>query len=185
MTEDPFICHIERHFGPIQHGWSESPDGEKMPFQIVACKCGTIEGATAFLTLGLCRHDLPSKVSAKVIRHELVMTIQSQDDQGVPSILQQMGLEALNRGYAYLRGEVVGPRGTLFEGSTLTAVYVTRPPFFPDESAVYLDEGGRNRIIVGLLPITSNEAAVVRERGWKEFEASIADDAARFLNPHR
>src|SRR5438105_3397877 len=102
---DNFIRHIETFLGKIRHGWSTSADGVPMPFQVAACTGGTIDDVTAYLTLGLSHTGLASPVSAKMIRQELLMTLPTKaEGVGIPSLLQQLGSEALKSGTAYLRG---------------------------------------------------------------------------------
>ena len=107
--------HLESFLGPIDVGWSRDADGTEMPFQVVRFTQGPRLGTTAFATLGLGRLPLRAKTSGKSIYHELVMALpDSLRDRAVPGILQQIGLEAIDRGEALLRGDVIGPRGPLF-----------------------------------------------------------------------
>jgi hypothetical protein len=62
------IGHYERHFGTIQHGWSRSADRAEMPFQVVECRGGALQGISAFATVGMSRYELKSATSAKLIR---------------------------------------------------------------------------------------------------------------------
>jgi hypothetical protein len=88
-------------------------------------------------------------------------------------LLQQVAVEAVTRGRAYLRGEVIGPRGPLFKDSTVTALYVAIPVYFPDEFSGVDDPDLGTVIFAWLVPITDQEAEFVNRLGWKEFEAKL------------
>jgi hypothetical protein len=181
-----FIEHIERYLGTIEHGWTKSPSGKSMPFQIIECRGGVVRGAAAFMTLGLGQTELSSRVTQKLIRQELLITVRAVDATvGVPSLLQQVASDALTRREAYLRGDVIGPRGTIFEGSTMEAFYVTMPTYYPESFSTFEESAGCGRIIAWLLPITSKEAEYVRSRGWSEFETLLEKENPDLLNLNR
>jgi len=114
------------------------------------------------------------------------MTVRSDCDVGgIPSLLQQMGSEALKKGVAYLRGDVIGPRGPLFNGSSLQAVYVTMPVYYPESFAVYKEPDGSSKVIAWLVPITLAEVEYIRRHGWSEFENLLAQRNPDLLNPRR
>jgi hypothetical protein len=83
-------------------------------------------------TLGLNFHQLKSATSSQLIRHELVMLARiGAVPKNLTAVLQQVAAEAITRGYAYLRGEVIGPVGKLFAESEFTALYVFQSLLFP------------------------------------------------------
>jgi hypothetical protein len=126
------IEHYEQYLGTVRHGWSRSPDGAEMPFQVVECRGGVLPGVAAFTTVGISRYELKSSVSAKVIRQELLLAAPvSFGARNIPGLLQQIGGEAINRGLAYLRGEVIGPRGRLFEKKDFKPSMSRSPYIFP------------------------------------------------------
>jgi hypothetical protein len=181
-----FTEHVEQYLGKIQHGWTKSSTGTSMPFQVAACGGGVVKDVTAFVTLGLSRAGLASVISNKLIRQELLMTVRSDCDVGgIPSLLQQIGSEALKKGVAYLRGDVIGPRGPLFNGSSLQAVYVTMPVYYPESFAVYKEPDGSSKVIAWLVPITLAEVEYIRRHGWSEFENLLAQRNPDLLNPRR
>jgi hypothetical protein len=138
------IGHLEKFCGPIIRGWSCDPDGNEMPFQIVQLQGSPIAGATTYATLGLGKIPLRSQSSDRIIRHELVMLSRSDAvPENLPALLQEVAMEAVQRNYAYLRGEVIGPRGPLFKGSTVTALYVAVPVYFPEEFSMVEDDVGQ------------------------------------------
>jgi hypothetical protein len=167
------IAHLENFCGPIVHGWRGDPDGKKMPFQIVQMERGPISGTTTYSTLGLGKIPLPARNSDKIIRHERVMLSRSNAVPGnLPALLQQVAMEAVQRKFAYLRGEIIGPRGQLFNNSTVTALYVSIPVYFPEGFTGVDDDVGRV-IFAWLIPITDQEASLVNQVGWSEFETRL------------
>ena len=128
-----------------------------MPFQIVACTGDTIKGVTAYVTLGLSKEPLISPNSGRVIRQELLVLSGQALGAQVPGILQQLALEAIEGRTAYLRGDVIGPRGALFEKGQLEAMYVTMPVYYPESLGTYIGPDGDAIVIAWLVPITRQE----------------------------
>jgi hypothetical protein len=173
QLEAPVIAHLEKFCGPIERGWQCDADGNKMPFQIVQMQGGPISGTTTFSTLGLGKIPLTSRTSQKIIWHELVMLSRSNaTPANLPPLLQQVAAEAVHRNYAYPRGDVIGPRGPLFQDSTVTGLYVSAPAYFPKEFSSVEDDVG-TVIFAWLFPITNQEANLIREVGWDGFEARL------------
>jgi Suppressor of fused protein (SUFU) len=176
------ITHLERFCGPIVCGWSLDLDGNKMPFQVVKTERGPISGTTTFATLGLSKYPLRSRSSQKTIRQELVMLSRSDViPASLPALLQRLGIDAMEKNYAYLRGDVIGPRGHLFPSSTVTALYVSVPVYFPEEFSSVEDSAGAV-IFAWLIPITNQEARLVDEVGWEGFEAKIEKEDPDLLD---
>ncbi|CAM4210760.1 hypothetical protein PAEN110709_01745 [Paenibacillus endophyticus] len=76
---------------------------------------------------------------------------------------------------AYLRGDIIGPFGTLFEGTELVALYVTTPVYFPDSFHTYDTTNDISIVQAWLVPITLNEASYVKENGWEAFEDKLEE----------
>lgn len=168
------IDHFEDHLGRIETGWQTDEYGDHTPFQIVRFVGGPADGYITFATLGLSNLALISPRSGKAIRHELVMVAPVELRQSnVPGILQQVAREAIESGHPYLRGQVIGPRGQLFKGSHLEALYVTSPVCFPDSFATFDGEIIGRIVLVWLIPITVTEARYIHDRGWDTFELRL------------
>jgi hypothetical protein len=179
------VGHLERHLGPIGFGWSKDADGRRLPFQIVEFEKGPITGTHVLATLGLSDRALQMDDGRRV-RQELVMILrQDVGPRNLPGVMQQVALEALERDRAYLRGEVLGPRGDLVEGTHLQALYVAVPVYFPDGFQVYLPGEGEPVMFAWLVPITAGEAAFVRIRGWNAFEDQLEQKDPDLLDFHR
>ncbi|MFB7842849.1 suppressor of fused domain protein [Microbacterium sp. NPDC056052] len=168
------VEHFEKALGPITLGWALDSDGTKMPFQIVRFARGSDDNSVGFATIGLSRYALSSPVSGREIRQELFMLApKSQAPDTVVSLLLQVGSAALGRGRPLLRGDVIGPAGSIAPGSELTALYVTMPVYFPDEFATFTGSEG-SVVVAWLVPISTPEADFVALRGWDAFEADLA-----------
>jgi hypothetical protein len=162
-------AHMEATLGRIEAGWTPAPDGDELRFQQVRYTSAPGSLLVAYSTLGLSRHSLRTP-SGKVIRQELLMLAPADLDQNpVLSRLQQVGEEILHKHEPLRTGAVLGPRGQLFPGAGMTALYVTRPVYFPDDFATFPDVDG-DIVISWLVPITTAEAAYVADHGWERFE---------------
>jgi hypothetical protein len=165
------IEHYEQYVGTVQHGWSRSADAVELPFQVVECRGKGFQGVSAFATVGISKYGLRSTTSSKVIRQELLLAAPTSfGARNIPGLLQQIGTEAIDRGFAYLRGTVIGPRGDLFEGKAFQAVYVAIPVCFPEALGTFRGDDGQSIVIAWLVPITQSETLYVREHGWEAFE---------------
>lgn len=175
--------HLERFCGPIVEGWHCDADGRRLPFQIVRLAGGPVANTTTFSTLGLGDRPLRSKNSEKYIRHELVMLARSgQVPPILPAILQQAASEALERGFAYLRGELIGPRGSMFGSLGMTALYAALPVYFPDDFASVRLSDGVDVVFAWLVPITQQEAELVTRCGWERLEEALVKNDPDLLD---
>lgn len=169
------IEHLESHLGQIDMGWKDS-DGTVWPFQVLRFLDGPITNTVTYSTLGLSDTPLPSPISAQQVRHELVFMARPEFcDRSVPAILHQVGTEAISMSRAYLRGDVIGPRGTLISGTGMEALYVSLPAYLPVSFATYRSPDGVSSIFAWLVPITSQEAEFAKTKGWEAFEDRLAN----------
>jgi hypothetical protein len=161
------VHHLEKFLGETIGGWNPP----EWNFYVLEFPHAPFPNCTALATAGLSELALPSRVTSKEIRHELVVVFdKSHGPAHLPSVLHQVGMEAVERNHAYLRGDVIGPRDTLVDGTQMTGFYVTLPTFAPDEFASFEAADGSHRIFAWLIPITTREAEFVREKGWNAFE---------------
>lgn len=179
----PLIRHVENHLGSIERGF----DTGDSRFQVVRFSPGD---TTFVMTLGLSDHELTGPGGGKAIRHELLMAVPERSVGRAASLLWQLSDEALQEHTAYLRGQVIGPRGSLFDGGIMEAIYVANPVCLPDSFAGVDTDVGRV-IIAWMAPISSAEAAFVRTHGWDAFEQvlvaeqpDLTDDLRESVETH-
>jgi hypothetical protein len=180
------IDHFEDLLGPIETGWQTNERGERTLFQVVRFGRGPVQDSITFATLGLSNAALTDPESGKRIRHELVITVPpTLSVSNVPGILQQAAEESLAAGRPYLCGEVIGPRGPLFEGTRMEALYVASPVYFPDSFAYFESPVLGTVVLAWLVPITAREARFVYERGWDAFEDKLVERDPDLVNIYR
>lgn len=187
MSKGKYIDYLEDHLGAIECGWSADADGNKLPFQIVKFSKGPFPDTVTYSTLGLSDVQLPSPVSNQRIRHELILvSYTSFGDGNIPGVLQRVGLDALKNGRPYLRGDVIGPYGTLFESTQLEALYVTMPVYFSDSFFTFdADESDIPIVQAWVVPITRKEANFVKQQGWSKFEDMLENSDPDLVDFHR
>lgn len=178
------IEHMERTLGPITGGWAKDASGQQLPFQVVDFEGGPIAGTRTVATLGVSNRALPQPSGH--VRLELVMLYRTEDGyQNYPQLLQQVATAALADNRAYLRGDVIGPRGPLHEGSRFEALYVSAPAYFPDAFHTYPHPSGEDIVFAWLVPITRSEALRVHETGWEAFEEALVRQDPDLVDPRR
>ncbi|RZU16410.1 suppressor of fused protein SUFU [Kribbella rubisoli] len=176
------IKHFERQLGPIQDGWSGDPDSNEMPFQIVRFAQGSGDRTVAFATLGLGRYPLISAATGRTIRHELLLLVSEElVNEPFPSLLQEIGEEAIRDDRALLRGDLLGPRGPLISESHLEALYVTMPVYFPDDFAT-CDSPDGPIVIAWLVPVSLAEARYIDSAGWEAFEDRLIEQDPNLMD---
>ncbi|WP_369929887.1 suppressor of fused domain protein [Xanthomonas sp. NCPPB 2632] len=173
--------HLEAYACEIVRGASVDPDGNKMSFQIVETAGGPYCGTTTFSTLGLGKFPLPNGSccdKARLIRHELVMVVPSDAvPPNIIAILYLVGMETISRNAALLRGEMLGPRGVLFDGYEPKALYASNPVCFPDGFGSVFEEGLGDIAMAWLIPMLDSEVSYLQAHGWPALEDKwVADD---------
>ena len=173
---DKYIDFLENHLGEIEYGWNKDAEDNILPFQIVKYKSGPFHGTVTYSTLGLSKQKLVSPTTKKEIRQELIfVSYSSFGDNNIPGILQQVGIQAMKNKVAYLRGDVIGPYGKMFENSCLEALYSSIPVYFPETFQTFKVDGDLPIIQTWLFPITFDEAKFIKENGWDEFENRLVE----------
>lgn len=170
------LKHLEIYLGAVAEGWTQNGDGVPLPFDVLRFDSAPSAGTVTFATVGLSQRPLLSLQTGKAIPQEFMMSChENQKDLNIPAVLQQVGAQALRRGQALLRGELMGPRGPLFPRLQLTALYAAIPIYFPDSMHSMVDRNGAETVFVWLLPLYESEARLVAEKGWETFERQLAD----------
>lgn len=169
----PLIKHCEKHLGPIVGGWSRDAAGMRMPFQVALFERSPLPGARVLCTLGLSNVPLRVGDGTRVLRQELVaMFRQTDGPRNLPGILQQLGTEALERGAAFALGDVIGPRGPLHAGATVSAFYTALPVYLPNSFHVCRSTPAPV-VFAWMVPISAAEAEFARMRGRDAFESAL------------
>jgi hypothetical protein len=166
------IGHLETYLGEIQEGWEKDASGNALPFQVVRFARVPKLGTEALATLGLSNHALASRLSGKIIRCELVM-LAGDGSKRLPAMLQQVAMELIESHSALLRGDVLGPRGTLLAGSKMQALYASNPTYLPEPFAACQHEKLGTILFIWLIAITEDEAHFVKREGWGAFETLL------------
>jgi hypothetical protein len=169
----PLIKHYEDHLGSIVSGWSTDAAGARLPFQVALVDQGPLAGVRVLCTLGLSNVPLLVGQGTRRLRQELVALFRESDGpRNLAGILQQLGTEALAQDAAYAPGDVVGPRGELRAGATVSALYTAVPVYFPESFRVCRSTP-EPVVFAWMVPITDAEAMFVRTRGRDAFEGAL------------
>jgi hypothetical protein len=175
-TQNAILKHLETYLGPVAVGWTRNADGVSMPFDVLRFDNAPNAGTVTFATVGLSQHTQRSQQTGKIIPQEFMMSCHDdQKDLSFPAVLQQVGAQASRQGRALLRGEVIGPRGQLFPGSQMTALYAAIPIYFPESMHSMIPSTGGETVFVWLLPLYESEAKLVAAKGWETFERRLAE----------
>lgn len=171
------LDHLEAFAGEITRGWHIDADEKKVPFQVVQTKSGPFPGTTTISTLGLSNFPLPShkdSTRSKLIRHELLMVVPTDAvPPNIVGIMQQVGLEAIGRGAAFLRGELIGPRGELFPGHEPKALFVESPIYFPEEFWQVAADNVGDVVFAWLVPLLDDEVLCLTSKGVSALESRL------------
>ncbi len=172
QTEPRLITHLEHFLGPISGGWSRSLLGAT--FQVALFESLPIARCSACTTLGMSQQPLAGGARGRAIHQELMMMLRpGKSIERLPALLAEVANEALASGKAILRGEVLGPRDPIWNGSRLVALYATSPVYLPKEFAVCELADEVQCVLVWLVPITLEEVEYVKVHGWLAFEAVL------------
>ncbi len=181
----PILSHLERHLGTMAGGISGETTG--LPIPIGCFDQLPLRGSVAYATLGLSHHRLDGAGrDGQDVRMELLAMLNTGPRARLfPAIVVDVVSEMLTSHRALLRGEVIGPRGALWPGSQLEALYVTAPVYLDDSFAKVALGDGTDCIIAWLVPISTREAAFVGTHGWRRFEELLATEDPDLLDPDR
>ena len=162
------ISHLEHYLGRIQEGWTDPSNRNDKNFQIARFVMPE-DRLQCFSTIGFSNYGLVSPYSGKSVHAELLMMVHAGIDRPA-AILDQIARELIASGKAILRGDVIGPRGRIFDCGKMTALYATLPVYFPDEFSTCVIDEVRKIAIIWLVPITTDEAEFIKTYGWSQFE---------------
>jgi len=170
------VAHLEAFLGEIRAG---SGGDDTTPGGVQVVWFGPdkpFAGAITIATLGLSYVYL-EQPSGRGFHQELLMHLPAdRESHNAAGVLFQVAKLLVDCGRGLLRGDVLGPWGQLFAGTTMTALYAADPICLPDDFAV-CDTPAGEVVLTWLVPITDAEAHYVARRGWRAFEdALMAED---------
>jgi Suppressor of fused protein (SUFU) len=89
----------------------------------------------------------------------------------------------IRRSEAMTRGTIIGPRGRLFAGGNMTALYAAEPAYLRDGFARCA--GAPPIDLLWLVPITDTEADFARTHGRQAFEDAREHEDPDLSDPNR
>jgi hypothetical protein len=179
------LYHFEAYLGETVGGW-KNPGGEQWPFYVFRFDDGPVPDTVTYSTIGLSEFTLKSPLSSMRTRFELIFaTHVSFGDSYIPAMLHDIGVAAISRDRGYIRGEVLKLGGKLFPGTNLESLYVTSPMYLPQEFGTVKTLDGDSCVIVWLLPITSDEAKLIGDKGWDAFEKMLVQYQPNLFDMNR
>jgi hypothetical protein len=180
------IEHFEARLGRLASGWSVDSNGEKIPFQVARFEAGRFADTLSFATIGLSSTPLLSTSTGRLLRHEVFCTVKASfGEHNLPGLLQQVGMLAIEKEEAILRGEVIQLSGRLFDDSSMVAFYAALPVYFDDSFAVCRLDSGRQVAIIWLVPVHQAEAHQAHAKGWQSFEDLLVATDPDLFDPYR
>lgn len=184
VVAEDLVTHLESTLGPIDGGWSKTDSGAPLPVQVVRFRDAPGAGITSFVTLGLSFHEVMLS-DGRPARAELIVSCWNRNrNLGVPAVLSVVAGDLIESARLPPRGSVLGPAGPLFSDSRLSALYFSVPVFFPNEFRTWKGSMPPT-ILIQLIPITDDEAALIREQGWNEFEDHLERRDPDLFDLHR
>ena len=179
------LGHLLTHLGePIAQA-HEDRGGIELPFLILTFPDQPHKGCLTYVTLGLGRHvfEVPD---GGTVRQELLLSVRdSYHAWNVKGIIACAGEEYLMATHrALLNGEVLGPRGRLWPGSAMEALYCTTPGYFPDSFDRCLTTDPPT-VLVSLYPLYREEASALRSLDADDFAELVTRQGIDLLDLKR
>lgn len=172
--------HLESYLGPIVQGWGT--DENSLGIEVSLFQEIDNKDVNTFSTLGLSKKVL--NIGNKDVRQELVFSAYnkfSSDD--ISSFLMTFAESVAKTGKGLLRGEVVEGH-PLIEGVSVSGIYASIPVLWPDDFHI-LNDTSPSTIIVWLIPVTHQEANIIRHEGWNYFEDILEASNCDFWDLNR
>ena len=179
------LTHLEDYFGGVSNTWSCDEDGAKFKFTIAQFAGGPIKNIDTYSTIGLSDVAMKSRVSKKLIRHELFIMKRPSEHKNVPALLLQIGMDAIKKEQPYLRGDVICKPGRLFDNSEMVSLFITNSMYMPSSFGECISTTGAPVVFAWLVPITRGEALFVHDNGWRKFEDKIVELETDLLDVQR
>lgn len=172
--------HYHRFMGQPVTTWIN----DLYPFQVCRFDDQPYEGCITYATLGMSEFPLKRPDSLEGVQEIVFIAYPAFADRHIEDLLFVVGGNVVRRGTVLLKGEILGPAGPLVRGATVEALLCSSPPYFPDDFDQI--EQQPPIVMVGLVPITRDEAAYGQSHGWPLLEEQMVEeqpDLADLLRP--
>ena len=170
------IDHLERRLGQLTSGWKGAVR-EGLPTVNVGCFTGGVfTDTTGYATVGLSRVPLHRPGHEGHLFLEFIAAEHGPDDVALsmfPRALEFVVSRCLDTREAVLRGNVLNLPEDIVQGSRFTSLYAAVPVYYDVDFKSVVVENGDSVAIVWLIPVTSDEAQFVVDRGWDQFEDEL------------
>lgn len=179
------IEHMEKFLGRIRGGGPAGRTASGAVVSVAEYEPAVQNGPIHYSTIGLSKIGSDSDGQDGRALTEFLMSSSSREASSVMgSILAQVTKESLEDGRPPSLGDVLGPRGQMFEGSEMEAVYVRKPDHISESFCSF--QVGENEVqVLWLAPITKAEAQYIRLHGAIDFELLVQQEHPDFENVKR
>jgi|ERR1051325_1815693 hypothetical protein len=184
MSGPTLIDHLEEHLGAPARTFEPLSPRDHRPFQVISFEGTPFPDATTLVTAGLSARPREQSKGHNIRQELVAATYRSRDEEELAAVVDAIGREVLTRDSALLRGEVVGPAGPIFAGSTIEAFAYTSPWYWSDEFSRFSGLSPAV-LMIWLLPLTTAEAGYVRQHGIDRFEVEINEQVPDLLDFRR
>jgi hypothetical protein len=171
MTADPLRA-LRRHY---EQFLKRPLSALKIPvpgageFMVEAYADVPVPGAVTYVTMGM------SALQGSGPRQELLLSVwKAAAVDEVARLVGAVALLALKPGEPPLdRGNVLGPAGPLVAGTSMDALYICLPIYFPADFKRVLLSDDEGIDVLWLIPVHTAEVTWIAQHGFSAFEAAL------------
>ena len=170
MRSNPEVSAALRQLlGPVAESAEVPLDSSGHSIGMLRFEDQPCDGATTFVTTGL------SSLPWHTLNHELLMCLWRDEFSREMQLVLEFVARALAGGLEPLQeGDVLPPAGPLSPATSMVALYVCSPRYFPEALEQLEASGGRTVRLLWLVPLHATEVEFVVARGSAELEARLA-----------
>ncbi|MFY0405433.1 suppressor of fused domain protein [Solicola sp. PLA-1-18] len=165
------VGHFESHLGVVEKGWNSTPNGARLPFQVVKYARGSHDDDHAYSTLGLSDHRLGHDQINETTQTELLFLLRNgfRDEIAVEQ-LAGTGMRMLAQHRSLLSGQVIATQGSDMRASGFVGLVAAHPAYFDDSFSEFVARDGGGALVTWLIPLKHEEMHFILDRGWVRFE---------------
>src|SRR6476620_9572950 len=162
---DPVEQHYSQFLGRFTDIYSVPLEGHTgQHYHIVEYRDCPTRGLVTLATHGLSQIHLRDSIEeAVMILHESFIS------PNIITLLAAAVQVAVESNTPFAQGQVLGPAGSLVGSTTMEALFVYPPVYFPDEFKE-VQHGQHTIEFPWLIPIYRSEAEWIAQYGWRAFE---------------